>query len=355
MNFKKILPFLFASALLFNVACSDDDFVEVTKAEAYENGILIANEGGYSTPTSEVSFVSSDLGIFDNKIYGKNNNSEVLGNVLQSIGFNGENAYLVSNVPNKIDIVNRYNFKKQGTVTANLNSPRYIAFSGSQYFVTNNNFFDVMKLNIYNTANNSFVTSISFPRAAEKVVEAGGRIVVQTDGVTYQTAPPYGELATGYSLTIVNPSTNTVASTITLPSNGIIRDLISYNGSAYVLASGSTASYIYKINPTNGTFTTTTLAGLAQAQKLRIDANKFYFNDSSNKIFSMDMNSTTVPTTPIVTSPGTLYGFNVIDGRIFASDASFTGDSKVYIYNANNGSQLKTLNTGIGTNGFYKN
>ncbi len=317
MNFKKILPFLFASALLFNVACSDDDFVEVTKAEAYENGILIANEGGYSTPTSEVSFVSSDLGIFDNKIYGKNNNSEVLGNVLQSIGFNGENAYLVSNVPNKIDIVNRYNFKKQGTVTANLNSPRYIAFSGSQYFVTNNNFFDVMKLNIYNTANNSFVTSISFPRAAEKVVEAGGRIVVQTDGVTYQTAPPYGELATGYSLTIVNPSTNTVASTITLPSNGIIRDLISYNEVHMYLLQEVQLLYIYKINPTNGTFTTTTLAGLAQAQKLRIDANKFYFNDSSNKIFSMDINSTTVPTTPIVTSPGTLYGFNVIDGRIF--------------------------------------
>ncbi len=353
MNFKKILPFLFASALLFNVACNDDDFMESTKIEAYENGILITNEGGYSTPTSEVSFVSNDLSIFENKIYGKNNNEAILGNVLQSVGFNGENAYLVSNVPNKIDIVNRYNFKKQTTVTANLDNPRYIAFSGSQYFVTNNNFFDVMRLNVYNTSNNSFVTSINFPRAAEKVVEANGKIVVQTDGITYQTVAPFGELPTGYSLTIVNPTTNTVATTITLPSNGIIRDLISYNGDAYVLASSNTASYIYKVNTANGTFTTKTLT-LGQAQKLRIDANKFYFHDNSNKIYSMDLNSTTTPTTPIVTSPGTLYGFNVIDGKIYTSDASFTGDSKVYIYNTS-GNLLKTLTTGIATNGFYKN
>lgn len=353
MNFKKILPFLFASALLFNVACNDDDFMEETKSDAYENGILIANEGGYSTPTSEVSFVSNNLGTFENKIYGKNNNNEILGNVLQTIGFSGDNAYLVSNVPNKIDIVNRYTFKKQATVTANLDNPRYIAFSGSQYYVTNNNFFNVMKLNVYNTSNNGFVTSINFPRTAEKVVEANGRIVVQTDGITYQTAPPYGELPTGYSLTIINPSTNAIATTITLPSNGIIRDLISYNGDAYVLASSNTASYIYKVNTTAGTFTTTTLT-LGQAQKLRIDANKFYFNDSSNKIYAMDLTSTTTPTTPIVTTTGNLYGFNVIDGKIYASDASFTGDSKVNIYNTN-GTLLKTLTTGIATNGFYKN
>ena len=353
MNFKKILPFLFASALLFNVACSDDDFVEATKSEAYEDGILIANEGGFSTPTSEVSFVSNDLGTFENKIYGKNNNSEILGNVLQTIGFSGDNAYLVSNVPNKIDIVNRYTFKKVSTVTANLDNPRYIAFSGSQYFVTNNNFFDVMKLNVYNSTNNGFVTSISFPRSAEKVVEANGKIVVQTDGVTYQTVAPYGELPTGYSLTIVNPATNAVATTLTLPSNGIIRDLISYNGDAYVLASSNTASYIYKVNTTAGTFTTTTLT-LGQAQKLRIDANKFYFNDNSNKIYAMDLNSTSTPTAPIVTTTGNLYGFNVIDGRIYASDASFTGDSKVNIYSTS-GTLLKTLTTGIATNGFYKN
>ena len=68
----------------------------------------------------------------------------------------------------------------------------------------------------------------------------------------------------------------------------------------------------------------------------------------------MDLNSTTTPTAPIVTTTGNLYGFNVIDGKIYTSDASFTGDSKVNIYNTS-GTLLKTLTTGIATNGFYKN
>ncbi|AZA51740.1 hypothetical protein [Chryseobacterium sp. G0201] len=352
MNIRKILSLAFAATLLFNVSCSSDSD-DVVLETTFENGILITNEGGFTTPTAEVSFVTNDLSALANKIYsGKNN--EVLGNVLQTIGFDGNNAYLVSNVPNKIDIVNRYTFKKQATVTTNLQNPRYIAFSGNQYYVTNNNFFDVMKLNVYNK-DNSFVKSISFARSAEKVVEANGNIVVQTDGVTYESTPPYSELPTGYTITIVKASTNVVDKTVTLPSNGIIRDLISYNGDAYVLASDNTNSYIYKINSTTGAYTTTTLTAIPQAQKLRIDANKFYFFNSSNKIYSMTVGSTTVPTTPIVTTTGNLYGFNVIDGKIFASDASFTADSKVNVYNATNGSLLKTFTTGIGTNGFYKN
>ncbi|MBK1897590.1 hypothetical protein [Chryseobacterium paridis] len=357
MKIRKILSLAFASTLLFNVACSDDNDIVIDNPPkgAYENGVLISNEGGFSSPTSEVSFVSNDFGTVENKLYSRNNNNEILGSVLQTIGFSGDNAYLVSNVPNKIDIVNRYSFKKQATVTSNLDNPRYITFSGNQYYVTNNNFGTmVKKLNVYNTNNNSFVKSINFDRLAEKVVEANGSIVVQTDGITYETTPPYNELPTGYTITIVKPSTNTVDKVVTLPSNGIIRDLISYNGSAYVLASSSTNSYIYKINASAGTFTTTSITGIPKVLKLRIDANKFYFADSSNKIYSMNLDSST-PSTAIVTTPGNLYGFNVIDGKIFASDASYTADSKVYIYNAANGSVLKSFNTGIATNGFYKN
>jgi len=354
MNIRKILPLALVSTVLFNIACSsDDEIIEAQPKGAYQEGIFISNEGGFTTPTAEVSFTSNDLATVENKIYSANNNGEVLGNVLQTVGFSGDYAYLVSNVPNKIDIVNRYTFKKQATVTSNLDGARYIAFSGTQYYVTNNNFNNSIKLNVYSTDNNSFVKSISFSRAAEKVVEANGNIVVQTDGITYDAN--YNELPTGYTITIVKPSTNTVDKTVTLPSNGIIRDLVSYNGDAYALASDNTNSYIYKINSASGAFTTTTLTGIPKVQRLRIESNKFYFVNSSNKIYSMDINSTTVPTAPLLTAPGYLYGFNVIDGRIYTSDASFTADSKVYVYSAGNGSLIKSFNTGIGTNGFYKN
>lgn len=358
MNIRKILPLAFASMLLFNVSCSNDIDLgdETVLPPSYEKGILISNEGSFSTPTANVSFLSNNLAFGYNNIY-TNTNKEELGKVLQSIGLNGERAYLVSNVPNKIDIVNRYTFKKETTITSNLDNARYIAFSGDKYYVTNNNFTtvpNVRKVNVYSISNNSFVTSVDFPRYAEKIVEAEGNIIVQTDGVAYP-APTYAEEATGHTITVIKPSTNTPEQPITLPSNGIIRDLISYKDTAYVLASDDTNSYIYKINSMTGTYTTTTLTGIPKAQKLRADNDKFYFITNTKEIYGMAIGSNVVPQVPILAVFGNPYGFNVIDGKIFVSDASFTSDSKVYVYDTAGGNLLKNFTTGIGTNGFYKN
>lgn len=351
MKVTKLLQIAFAFVLLFTVSCTSD-YEETLTELTYENGYFITNEGNYNTPNAEVSFVTSNLNFLQNDVY-KANNGANLGDVLQTMAFSGNKAYLVLNNSNKIEIVDRVTFKKQATVTTNIDNPRYITFSGSQYFVTNNNFADVKKLNAYNTADNSYVSSISFPRLAERVVEAGGRLVVQTDGVTYETVAPYGELPTGYTVTVVNPA-NMSPTVITLPNSGIIRDLVSYNGTAYVLASGNTNSHIYKINAVAGTYETLTLS-LPNVQKLRIDSNKFYFNDYS-KIYTMDLTSTTTPTSALVAAAGSVYGFNIIDGRIFVSDAGdFTAASKVSVYNASNGSLLSTFNAGIAANGFYKN
>lgn len=358
MNIKRILPLAFASLLLFNASCSNDSDIEIIEKPAsglYENGIIVSNEGGFSKPTSDVTFISNNLGTVYTNIYSSNNGGEAFGKVLQSIGFSGDKAYLVANVPNKIDIVNRYTFKKQVTVTDKLDSPRYIAFSGNKYFVTNNNFAGTQKLNAYNISDNTFFGSLGFPRYAEKVVAAEGNIIVQTDGIGYEMTPPYNSYATGYTITVVNPSTMVNPTTITLPAKGIIRDLISYNGIAYVLVSDTTDSYIYKINSASGNYATTTLTGIADAQKLRADKNNFYFITGSNNIYSMTIGSSFVSKVPIVKATGNVYGFDVIDGRIFASDASFTEDGKVNVYNALDGTLLKTFTAGIGTNGFYKN
>lgn len=353
MKFNKFLTYFLASALLIVASCKDDDF-DLDNQEISYSGILIANEGSFTKPDASVDFLSSDLSAGKSNIYTLGNN-ENLGNVLQSIGFKGTNAYLVLNTNNEIVVANRFNFKKNTTITSNLDNPRYIAFSESQFYVTNNNFFDVNKLNIYNNADNAFIKSINFDRYAEKVVEAGGNILVQTDGVAYDAANNYSEYPTGHTITIVKPTTNVVDKTITLPDSGIIRDLVSYEGSAYALSSTATESYIYKINPTDGTFTTTTLAGI-NAQKLRVDSGYFYFLDSNNKVYSkLTINSTSTINT-LFTAPGFgAYGFNIIDGKIFVSDASFTGESTSYVYNALTGAQIKSFKSGIGTNGFYKN
>lgn len=348
MKLSKIFASAFAFTLLFNISCRNEDpVVEVPKG-AYENGILIANEGGFSTPTASVTFLPNDLSAQEDNIYGKNNNNENLGNVFQSIGFKNDNAFLVLNVPNKIEVVNRYTFKKTATISANLEQPRYIAFTGNYTYVTNNNFYDVMKLNIYD-AGNSFVKSINFDRYAEKVVASDGFVYVQTDGITYDSN--YNELPTGHTITRINPSNNQVDKTITLTDNGAIRDMIADENTVYVLSSDNNQTYLYKITAKTATVEQIALPGITNAAKLAIENNKIYFVTAEKQLYSMNGN-TVVPMFGFETR--NIYGFNVIDGKVYIADPSFSANSITRVYNTS-GTLLKTLTTGIGTNGFYKN
>lgn len=346
MKISKLLSAIFAIVLLFTISCRNDDpIVEPQPKGAYENGVIMANEGNFGSPTASVSFISNDFLTVENNIYSNNNAGAALGDVLQSIGFEGDNAYLILNNSNKIEIVNRYSFKKVGTVTTQLSQPRYIAFAANNYYVTNSSGSSKF-VNVYSTATNTFVKKIDLTNSGERIMEVGGKIVVQN-----------ASFGSGKKLTFINPTTNTIESELIIP-NGNIQKTVSNGGNIYTIASTSTDSYIYKVTPAGAISSTINLTGIANAMNLEIDGTKFFFS-SGSKVYTMEMNSTVVPTTPIITLADTswsaLYGFNVIDGKIYISNANgFTADSTVDIYSTT-GTVLKKVTTGKGTSGFYKN
>lgn len=345
MKISKLLSALFAATLLFTTSCRTDDPIDEPQPKgAYENGIFLSNEGNFGSPTATVSFISNDLSV-ENKIYSANNGGAVLGDVLQNIGVNGDNAYLILNNSNKIEIVNRYTFKKVATVSDQVSQPRYIAFAGNNYYVTNSSGSSKF-VNVYNSTTNAFVKKIDLTSSGERIVEASGKIFVQN-----------ASFGSGNKITIINPTSNTVEKEVTVP-NGNIKKTISAGGNVYTIASTSTDSYIYKLSPTGAISSTTTLSGIANGNNLEIDGTKFFFS-SGAKVYSMDLSSTVIPTTPVLTltdnSWSALYGFSVIDGKIYISNANgFTADSTVEIYSTT-GTLLKTVTAGRGTNGFYKN
>ncbi len=345
MKFSKLLSAAFAATLLFTTSCREDDpIVEPQPKGAYENGIFLSNEGNFGTPTATVSFISDDLSI-ENNIFSTNNGGAALGDVLQNIGVNGDNAYLILNNSNKIEIVNRYTFKKVATVSDQLSQPRYIAFANNNYYVTNSSG-SSKYVNVYSGASNTFVKKIDLTNAGERILEASGKIFVQN-----------ASFGSGNKITIINPTSNTVESEVIVP-NGNIQKTISTGGNIYTIASTSTDSYIYKFSPAGAISSTITLPGIANGNNLEADGNKFFFT-SGAKVYSMDMSSTTTPTNPIITlsdnSWSALYGFSAINGKIYISNANgFTADSTVEIYSTA-GALLKTLTAGRGTNGFYKN
>ena len=74
----------------------------------------------------------------------------------------------------------------------------------------------------------------------------------------------------------------------------------------------------------------------------------------------MDMNSTTTPTTALITAVDgganfTVYGFTVLEGRIFVSDVKgFTAPSEMTVYTTA-GTQISKFTAGIGATSVYKN
>lgn len=346
MKISKLLSAAFAATLLFTTSCRNDDpIVDVQPKGAYENGIIMSNEGNFGSPTATVSFISNDLATVENNVYSANNGGAALGDVLQNVGLNGDNAYLILNNSNKIEVVNRYTFKKVATVSDQVSQPRYIAFANNNYYVTNSSGSSKF-VNVYSSATNAFVKKIPLTSGGERIVEASGRIVVQN-----------ASFGSGKKLTFIDPVSNIVESEVLVP-NGNIQKTISNGGNVYTIASTSTDSYIYKLSSTGTITSTITLSGIADAKNLEIDGSKIYFT-SGSKIYTMDVSSTTVQTTPIITladnSWSALYGFGVIDGKIYISNANgFTEDSTVEIYSTS-GTLVKTVTTGRGTNGFYKN
>lgn len=347
MNFKKLFSVVLASSLLWTTSCSNESSIEVeTQKGKYEDGILMSNEGNFGTPNADVTFVSNDLSSVAQQIYKTNNNNENLGDVLQHISFYSDYAFLVLNNSNKVKVVDRFGFKKVAEITEQLTQPRYITFAEKKVFITNDNKY----VNVYDANNLAFIKRLNLNDTAERIVTAGNNVFVQNAAWGY-----------GNKITYINGNDATINSQITL-ANGQIQKIISDGTFVYAITSDSTApdSYIYQISSAGAITKTIQLTGIAKATNLTIDNNKFYFT-SGMKIYGMGLYNSSIPTTPIVTATESapysgLYGFEVLGGRIFTSDAQgFTADSKVTVYDATSGATIKVIDAGRGTNGFYRN
>jgi len=349
MKLNRLLQFIFGFVLLFSISCTSE-YEETIPEITYQNGLLITNEGNFGSPNADVTFITKDLSLMQNEIYKAKNNKENLGDVLQTMVLNGDKAYLLLNNSNKIQIVDRVTFKKAGEITAQLNNPRYMAIANGNLYVSNDKYNGAKFVNVYKLSDNSFVKKIDFASTStvERVVEAGGNIFVQNASYGF-----------GNTITKINTTNNAIEGTPIPVPNGDITKTITYNSNVYVIAQGTADSYIYQINPAGSIVKTTTLTGIANGTNLQIDGGRFYFT-SSNKVYSMDMNATAAPTNPIITAVDgganfTLYGFSVIDGRIFTSDVKgFTQPSEITVYTTG-GTVISKFTAGMGATSVYKN
>jgi YVTN family beta-propeller protein len=356
MKFSKLFLGAFVSAVFF-VSCTDDTNINETPLGAYDKGALILNQGGFFKGNASISYLSDDFVTQQNNIFSLVNPTITLGDTAQDIGFNRDLAFIVLNVSNKIEVVNRYTMKHVATIKTGLNNPRYIAFSNGKGFVTNwgdggNTADDYVA--VLNLENYTIASSIAVAEGPERIIASNNKLyVAHLGGYNF-----------GNTISVIDGSTNSVSTKIIV--GDAPNSLEISNGFLYVVCGGKpsysgaeTSGSLLKINlSSNAVASTIDFPAKTHPSNLDIvDSTVFYTVGSD--IYKSTLAATTLPTTPLFSTftQGVygIYSFAVHNNKVYLGDAGdYSSNGKVYIYSST-GNLEKEYTVGIIPAGFYFN
>lgn len=357
---------LFLSAISYSSCTNDDDALDNIEAEEeqqeqeppadlkYDQGYLIANEGPFNTGFGTVSYVSADFTTVTNDIYQSENMSDNLGNIVNSIGFTEDQAYIVSNVSNRITVVDRFSFVETGRITTGLDNPRFfVALNGKGYvtnwgdpFIETDDYIAVINLRTLNVD-----ATIPVALGPEKIIYDGNQLYVAHKGA----------FGTNNILTVINPVDDTVITTIEVGDVPESMQLDS-QGNLWVLASGKpaftmeeTGGRISQINTSSNTVLfSADFEVTSHPSFLNIDNDQLYFFLDGG-VFVGNALDYLVPTSAAFTVPF-YYNMAVINGKLFGCNAGdFSGAGSVEVYDLSTNTLEATLDVGIVPANVYAN
>ncbi|WP_146228842.1 quinoprotein amine dehydrogenase [Mesonia sp. K7] len=343
---KTTTVFLWAFVALLTLAScsSDDDFVgdDVPQGD-YDNGIFILNEG---QTVGSVSFLSNDFQTLEQEIFATVNPGEDIGNYLQNIFFDEENAYIIAGT-NNITVVDRYSFAYKNVITTEVNAPRYGVAHNGKLYVTNQADFSTTAddyIAVYDVETLTFETKIIPDEIVEHIYEANDKIYVQNAAFGF-----------GNKISVINPATNTIESTIT--TTGDLDSFSIDNDKIYALTTTQLEVYNLETAALEKTVVLDYFTG--SPSNIDVEEGDIYFTIGAS-VYTMTTAASVQPNNPILTYEttsefGVMYGFEVEDGHIFIADGGdFASNSKAYIYDLE-GNLVTNINVGVAPNGFYFN
>ena len=343
MNKFSRLLLLLVSILAISCSNDDDANVPILPEGDYFNGVLILNEG--SSAGGSVSFVSSDFQEVENSIFASANDGEGPGLYLQSIFFDGDRAFIISNGSNKISVVNRFTFELIETIDTDLRVPRYGTVLNGKAYVTNLDAFDTDQddyVAVINLETLEVEETVIVGATAEHIVNANGKIYIQN-----------AAFGSGNRISVFDPLTNEVNDVIQIDEG--LNSLKAFNNRIFALDADS----VWIINTIDNSIETVIARPetLASVNNLRIDSGQLYYT-SGTAAYTSSISDSELSSEPLFdygseSAFGAFYGFEVYQGTILVGDAGdFASDGTVYVY-SNSGELLTDFNVGIAPNSFY--
>lgn len=320
----------------------------------FQNGFLVTNEGPFNNGFGSVSFVSNVFSGSENNIYQGVNNDN-LGNIVQSIGFNDNNAYVVANVSNRITVVDRFTFQESARIESGLENPRYFEVSnGKGYvsnwgdpFVTTDDYVAIVDL-----TSNTITGTIPVGEGPERIIVDGDFIYVALRG----------GFGVNNQVVVIDTTTDTIITEISVgdvPESMRLDD----NGDLWVISQGSpaftgneTAGSVSRISTdTQEVIATFVFAVTEHPSFINIVGDDlFYFLDSA--VYQTSVTNFSIPPAPIFTTPLLFNMFTPDNRTLIGCDAGdFASNGALRVYDLNTTEEIATLEVGIIPGNVYFN
>lgn len=353
---KSIKSYLFFLTLtsFFIVSCSSDDDNSgggFLPPEAYENGILVANEGPFGEGTGTVTYVSNDLERVQQNIYQAVNDGREIGNILNSIGFAEDDAYLVANNSHRVMIVDRYSFELKDSIVSGLENPRHFVSNGSQGYISNwgdamdenDDYIAVVDLDTY-----SITATIPVELGPERMVAHNNKVYVAHEG------------AWGYNNLISVISGSSVEKTIEV--GDVPNSMVIVGNYLYVMGGGNPD---YSGNETAGTIAKISLNDNEVVEIFDFDETDHpaeLISDGINLYYTLNGGIHRTNLGAILIPPGDAlmnglyYSLAVKNGMLYATDADdYVSHGTLDVYDLSNFQKIKEIPVGIIPGGIYFN
>ncbi len=352
---KQFVPFLAGLALL--AACDPKGVEEVIPAPAPTTGVFVLSEGQFGVGDGAVSVFDKATKSLTVDAFGSANNGAKLGDVVQSMGVQGNRGYIVVNASNKIEVVNLPDFKTAGTISG-LNQPRYFtSTSATRGYVTEwrGPFTGYLPgvLSILDLTTNSVIRSVPVGRNPEQLLALGGKIYVPN--------------SLDNTVSIVDEASAAVSSTVTV-SDGPSSMVADKDGNVWVLCSGfvtylSVPPYtatrvsngaLIRFSPNSpATQFKLTFPATGGPSKLRINPAKdqLYYAFGGAQ-YQMSIAATALPTAPFIRRSFTGFAIDPRDNTVFAGvSPSFSRNGRFIRYQPT-GVAIDSFEVKVGPNGF---
>jgi hypothetical protein len=345
---KKIILMGF-TALVFLACSKDDDNPDTYLPPAFEKGILVTNEGPFNNGSGNVTYISNDYATVAQNIF-KAVNGYDLGNIVQSMGFQDENAYIVVSNSKKIEIANRYTFESVDSIISGLTNPRYFASVGNKGYVSDwgdpNDYTDDY-LAVVDLRTNDIAATIPVAFGPERMAVSNNKVYVAHQGA-------YGQ---NNLISVISGAS--VEKTITV--GDVPNSLVADGNFLYVLCGGNpvytgseTAGSLVKIDMATGQVAQTFTFGVNQhPSSLTMDGTKLYYN-LDGKVYQLNSSAITLPGTGII--DGFFYTLQAKNGLLYATDAKdFASRGSLFVFDLATNQQLQEVEVGIVPGGIYFN